>query len=340
VSDFYESSQEVQVDALRELACDALKQYEGHFTAPELVKYRENAIFSIYDENGRRFALRIHRPNYHSDGALGSELAWMQSLSDNGLPVPTVQLNRMDQPITLAEAAGVPEARRVDLISWVRGTPLGKIEEEQGLSEHTRRRIYRSIGSLTANLHEHANKWAIARDVERPSWFADGLVGEHPLWGRFWDLPALSVEQKIAIRDMRDDGRRFLANYPRHVGNSGLIHADLIADNMMVDGDVISPIDFDDAGFGWHMFDLATTLYFLSEDPHFESIKTALIDGYRQVRELPDEEVASLPAFLMLRGTTYLGWVATRGETATARDLAPYLVKRAFSAWEGYRRVS
>ena len=31
----------------------------------------------------------------------------------------------------------------------------------------------------------------------------------------------------------------------------------------MVQGDRIKLIDFDDAGFGWHLFELATALYFI-----------------------------------------------------------------------------
>ena len=27
-------------------------------------------------------------------------------------------------------------------------------------------------------------------------------------------------------------------------------------------------IDFDDAGFGWHLFELATSLYFITDDEH------------------------------------------------------------------------
>lgn len=38
---------------------------------------------------------------------------------------------------------------------------------------------------------------------------------------------------------------------------------------------------------------------------------------------------ALLPLFLFLRGKTCLGWVQTRAETATARELAPMPIARA-----------
>ena len=35
------------------------------------------------------------------------------------------------------------------------------------------------------------------------------------------------------------------------------------------------------------------------------------------------------PLFLFLRSTTYLGWVQTRPETQTAKELGPFLIDRA-----------
>ena len=68
-------------------------------------------------------------------------------------------------------------------------------------------------------------------------------------------------------------------------------------------------IDFDDAGYGWHMFELATALYFTLDEPHHSEIANALLSGYRTVRTLTERDEALLPLFLFLRGTTYVGWV-------------------------------
>jgi hypothetical protein len=43
---------------------------------------------------------------------------------------------------------------------------------------------------------------------------------------------------------------------------------------------------------------------------------------------LPDEHVARLPAFVVARGLTYLGWMHTRRETETAQALTPFIVER------------
>jgi Ser/Thr protein kinase RdoA (MazF antagonist) len=109
----------------------------------------------------------------------------------------------------------------------------------------------------------------------------------------------------------------------------GLIHADLVPENVLIDGTQVQVIDFDDAGFGWHLFELATSLYFIAGDAIYPVAREALIQGYRSERELSDETLEWLPLFLAARGTTYLGWVHTRQGSDTAREMTPFLVERA-----------
>ncbi|MEL1251109.1 phosphotransferase enzyme family protein [Aurantiacibacter gilvus] len=337
MTDFYSASQLEQVAALTGMARNALAKYPGEFGTPELVKYRENAIFGVSDRDGNRFALRIHRPDYHSDAALESELWWMDALAEEGLPVPRVMANADGKFITPATAKGVPESRCVDLLSWLGGLPLSHLEESGELSLQARIGHYTSLGRLMARLHNHSASWPRPDGFSRHDWFGDALVGPDPIWGRFWELDALSDEQREIMLWARTEGARMLASYPRHEGNSGLIHADLIADNLMVEGDKLRPIDFDDAGFGWHMFDIATSLYFVSREPDYPALRDALLAGYREKRELPRSEEEALPLFLMLRSTTYLGWVSTRSETETARELSPILIEQACATCDSYR---
>ena len=53
-----------------------------------------------------------------------------------------------------------------------------------------------------------------------------------------------------------------------------MIHADLVPENVLVDGDSIRLIDFDDAGFGWHHFEIATALISSSRQAHFDRFAT------------------------------------------------------------------
>jgi Ser/Thr protein kinase RdoA (MazF antagonist) len=117
-----------------------------------------------------------------------------------------------------------------------------------------------------------------------------------------------------------------LWNLPRIAANYSLIHADFAAENVMIDGDDIRLIDFDDAGFGWHLFEIVTALFFIQGEPYFDQAQSALLEGYRKHRALPDSELELLPLFFLARGTTYVGWVHSRSETETARELTPMIL--------------
>ena len=51
-----------------------------------------------------------------------------------------------------------------------------------------------------------------------------------------------------------------------------------------------------------------------------------MLKGYRLHRELPEEHLAMLPTFLMLRGFAYLGWLQSRRDTVEAKELGPIVV--------------
>lgn len=89
----------------------------------------------------------------------------------------------------------------------------------------------------------------------------------------------------------------------------GLIHADLVRENVMVYGDKLWLIDFDDAGFGFRLFDIATTLLKNLHEPDFNQLRGALLAGYRSERPICTRQ---LDLFMALRAVTYVGWVASR----------------------------
>ena len=77
----------------------------------------------------------------------------------------------------------------------------------------------------------------------------------------------------------------------------------------MVDGDKLWLIDFDDAGFGFRLFDIATTLLKNLCEPDYDALQAALLEGYRSERALDTEH---LDLFMALRAVTYVGWISSR----------------------------
>jgi Ser/Thr protein kinase RdoA (MazF antagonist) len=93
-----------------------------------------------------------------------------------------------------------------------------------------------------------------------------------------------------------------------------MIHADLRSANVLVNGDRVQVIDFDDAGFGWHQYDMAVALFDHSAGAEFERIRNALVSGYRSRRPIRDEDLELLPLFLLIRSLVALGWLNDRPE--------------------------
>lgn len=328
MTDFYSLPVDEQAERMTDLARDALRFWDGDFDQLKLVKYRENAVFSAVRPDGKRVALRVHRHAYHSDDELRSELQWMQALDRTGIAVPETIAAAAGEPFVVVSTSDIPEPRQVDMLGWLDGRPVGAIESVQSADAETLAAVYFEAGRLAAQLHNQATSWQPPASFTRHAWDAEGLVGDQPFWGRFWELDLLSQEQVELIQRARVKARQDLEAFGQTRQNYSLIHADLVPENLLQENGRLKLIDFDDAGFGWHMFELVTALYFHLDAPYYDSIRSALFAGYRTERQLGMDDEAKLPLFLFLRSTTYLGWVHTRSETETARELGPMIVER------------
>ena len=134
--------------------------------------------------------------------------------------------------------------------------------------------LYRALGSLLARVHAATDRLTLPTDFTRPRWDLEGLVGDAPLWGRFWEHPEASPDQRAMLIRARDALRERLG------GEIGLIHADVLRENVLVNGRSVSLIDFDDSCFGFRLHDLGTALVQTVEHPEHPQLRDALMAGY------------------------------------------------------------
>lgn len=311
--------------AMESIARGALPHWRLEDADLTLLKHRENAVFRVTTQD-RSYALRVHRPGYHSDAALESEHHWIGALADAGMAVPEVVPTAGGELFVTADIPGLAVPVQVDLFEWIDGRQFGSVESGvaeggQGASE-----IYHTLGQVAADLHNCSAAWTPPPGFVRHAWDEHGLAGEQPFWGRFWELASLTGEQRRLLLAARDKAYRELAALPKQPDTYGMIHADFSPENLLVDKQRVRLIDFDDAGFGWYLFELVTSLYFIRGEPYFDEAQQALIRGYRTRRPLDDAQLELLPLFFLARSFTYVGWVHTRPETDTARELTPMLV--------------
>ena len=320
MSDFAAVPESEQAARLARLARRALAAWDLDTAEPTLVKYRENAVFAVGAADGRRFVLRVHRAGYRSDDDVRSEIAWTRALATNGVQTPEFVPTRGGDLLAHASADDVPGTRQCDLMVWVDGSPLGSLEHGVALDDEGIRRSYATIGELAARLHAHGEAWPRPAGFARPVWDADALVGEAPVFGAFWQLDVLEPQQRDVLQRARSAVRARLATLgtPRL-----LVHGDLIPDNVLVGAAGVRVIDFDDCGTASWVFELATSVFPLLISGGFAAGVAGFREGYARVRPVPATELELLPAMLVARGLSYLGWPVGRPEIHSQRELAP-----------------
>lgn len=299
---------------LHERAGRALAHWGLEGTETRLIKYRENAVFRVRLADGAYAALRLHRPGYHSRDAILSELLFVAHLVGEGArapaPLPTLS------GTLLAECGTDGATGFASLVSWMEGAPLGESGYPLAHGSEEAQALFFRLGATLARLHDSADRFKGGDSFVRPAWDRGGLLGEAPLWGRFWDCEDLSLESRNGLSRLRARLLEHLAQVGTDGLDYGLIHADGVRENVMVHGDEIGLIDFDDCGYGYRLFDLATALLKNRIEPHYPALEAALIDGYRSCRSLSDAALALLPLFTVMRSLTYIGWAAARPEMA------------------------
>lgn len=256
---------------------------------------RENHVYEMALPTGRA-ALRLHRAGYQSAPAIRSELWWCDQLSTAGLPIPAA-LAALDGRFLVP----LDDGRHASAIQWMEGEALGEagLPFPRPLADVLAQ--YHALGQLLARLHQTTDALSLPSDFTRPRWDRDGLVGETPFWGRFWEHPAASPDQRRVLIRARDLLRE------RLVGQEvGLIHADLLRENVLVNGPSVSLIDFDDSGFGFRLYDLGTALIQTVYHAEQPEIRAALMAGYGTT------DLEMVEAFTLARTLASVGWTMPR----------------------------
>lgn len=303
-----------QVRRLRRLAEAVLASYGLGDVTLKLIGYGENTTFRVvapaaatsandpFVEN--RYLLRIHRPGYQTDASISSELAWLAALRESGLVVPEPVPSNTGELLTKAIAPGVPQPRSCALFRWMRGRKTGK---------RVRLTHWTALGRLMAQLHGHAMHWPLPPGFTRRRWDWDGLFGDDAGFNlaadRVWAL--LPEPRAGRFRAVADQARRVMDELGQGPDAFGLIHADLFLGeegNVLFSGGEARPIDFDDCGFGYWVYDLAAALAHWQLAESWPRVRDALLDGYTRVRPFPAGQLAHLDLFMAARHVSEILW--------------------------------
>jgi Ser/Thr protein kinase RdoA (MazF antagonist) len=249
--------------------------------------------------------LRVHRQGYHTGAEIASELAWLRALqAEPGLRCvcPVAGLDGQDlqqahghQITAFTPIAGREVTEHDDLVHW-----------------------FAELGRISAALHRHARGWTRPAGFVRKRWDTYTILGPAPHWGDWraatgLDAPGAAVLQRLSV-----DLTARLGAYGTGSERFGLIHADLRLTNLMLNGQGLWTIDFDDCGFGWWMYDLAAALSFIETDARLPALIDAWCAGHGAV-DAADRAI--IPSLVMLRRVLLTAWLASRADSDTAADI-------------------
>ena len=302
---------------LRQLAEVALDAYGLAGARLTFVHYEGNVIFRVdapdsapiagqaqaankegpYVKN--RYVLRVLTTS--DTDYIASELTWLAVLSqDAGIPVREPVPTFDGRLLITVSAPGVPDGRIVTLMRWLDGRLLDK-----GMRPNR----VRAWGRVVAQLHDFAAGWQPPEGFERPHWDWEGQLG-----GRSFSRPIEEIVAEIPDRFREPfeivsaQAREVMEGLRKGPDAYGMIHGDMYPENVLFKGDNVYPFDFEDCGFGYWMWDIGVALGQWRWTEEWFWIRDAFLDGYAQIRSLPESQLAHLDLFMAAQYATMVLW--------------------------------
>ncbi len=278
-----------------------------------LLTISENATFRIAEEaKGSDLIVRVHRPDYHTEAEILSELAWINALRQDGVVVTPRPVAAKDGNLLQVFSDGETTRHAVAFEHM-----SGKEPDAESDLVHW----YKKLGEINAKLHAHSRRWRRPENFVRKTWNFNRILGDGAYWGDWRDALGLTPDGKAVLERTYALLEAQTSSYGYGEDRFGLVHCDMRAANLLVDGDRLGVIDFDDCGLSWYAYDFAAAISFMEDEPFIPDIMAAWLEGYRLVTPLDAQHEAALPMFIMLRRMQLTAWIASHAETPTAQSM-------------------
>src|SRR5215210_6592361 len=208
------------------------------------------------DTSADTFVLRFQAAEPLSDDARALQLEWMRSIrQETGLHVPDPVATIECRWFVTAASSAAGRSRRCVLLRWVNGERLEPPER------FVTRDVLECVGRAVARLHQHASGFRSARDGSARELDADHLVGRLSCIGDGSAHGLIANDDFEALAAAASKIAPVMEDLRRRDGQYGLIHADLAPANWVFHQGDPRPIDFDEFGRGFFLFDLLGVLW-------------------------------------------------------------------------------
>jgi Ser/Thr protein kinase RdoA (MazF antagonist) len=298
---------DAQVEVLRRVALQAARAFGLEVARLELVLHDWNTTFALDAADGRRFALRVGTNSATTAAHAIAQQAWIAAIAEETDVLVPQPLRTPDGHWCVEIAA--PELGRalvVTVASWLEGEDADDLGPD----------VARELGRAMAQLHAQAEHWQLPPGGTL-------TVFDAPLFGDrdvLADASGLGPDELAVLAVSRE---RSAAAFDRLYAGATLrpLHADLHGGNLKWHGGRLAVFDFDDAGLGLPVLDLAISAFYLrGADP---AVEAALRAGYAEVAPLPQCDPADFESLVaarqLLLANAFLS-MSNAGAQAQARD--------------------
>lgn len=324
MSDFQNREIEQQKQPWLDIAELALRRWRIKPRSIRRLGHGANVVFRVTTSDGDT-VLRLHQAGSVNAARLRSELHWLAAIRHNTkllAPFPAAaRLQRGAQPFLVLRHDLLPPPSTVYavLFEYIEG----EVKPACDLSARDLTRVGEYLGTLHSD-----GQFEAGADFDRPRLDWEGLFGacspyaspEERLWA--------GAEQRAIMNELAEQLKAPLSELACRPAAMGLIHADLLAKNIVFRADAIAALDFEYCGWGFYLYDLAPLLWQLRGERagDYDALEDALWRGYRSLRPVADADRELLESFIAARQLASIRWLLANKRNPTLREIAPALI--------------
>ena len=325
MTDFYERTIDQQRRLWLEIARRALRAWQLSPRKLRWLGQGRNVVLQVATR-AADYALRLHPPGSVTASRLGAELRWLASIrrdTDLMAPLPLALTVDGRERLFLElrhEQLPPPSVVYAALFEYL----PGEIKSARDLSEKDVGRIGEFLGGL------HARAQTMKQpDFAGPRLDWEGLFGDDSPYASPTASNTPGAEELGILGDVAGALRAPLSTLASKPDAMGLIHADLLAKNIVFRRESIAALDFEYCAWGFFLYDLAPLLWQLrGERAHdYPALEAALWRGYTSIRPLLADDRQRLEPFIAARQLASIRWLLAHRRNPSLRAIAPTLIK-------------
>lgn len=271
-----------------------LKNFNIEIVDYQLLKTIDTFVYKVKDKQDNTYIVKLYKKSDHAIVETIAQNTAFLSFVKNNTDLKVQSVPNLFFPLINWE----DEERYMVLCNWIAGKEPSVFNKNFALL----------LGEMTAKLHLAAELFSKKIDVLHIDNQLIGLVKDKIL-----KTEKLNKSQVKQLHFAFEKINNLLLETGKEKENYGLIHSDLHFDNMILNENELSPIDFDEVAYGHFLTDIAVTFNEMGSLHNHKTLKKYYQIGYKKHRKLPENFVEIILKFQVVSAALYLNWYCEEG---------------------------